>query len=138
MSALSINLNPSPRHLRQFGVIWLVFFGVLAALTWRRSGSWPASAAIGAVALVPPLAGMIWLPVLRWCYISLTILTFPIGFVLSHVVLAIVFYLVITPIGLIMRAAGRDPMSRPLDRAARSYWVRREPPADLKRYFRQF
>jgi hypothetical protein len=62
----------------------------------------------------------------------------PIGWSLSHVVLAAVYYLVLTPIGLVMRAAGRDPLARRFDRAAASYWIKRDPQVSTERYFRQF
>jgi len=56
----------------------------------------------------------------------------------SHLVMAIIFYGVLTPIGLAMRLGGRDPLHRKFDRAAGSYWVDRRRPADVKRYFKQF
>lgn len=62
----------------------------------------------------------------------------PIGWTISHILLGIVFYGVITPIGLIMRALGRDSMERAFDPAATTYWVRREEVTDPARYFRQF
>jgi hypothetical protein len=52
--------------------------------------------------------------------------------------MAAIFFLVITPIGLMMRACGRDPMQRRFDPAARSYWKRRSPDRDMRSYFRQF
>jgi hypothetical protein len=66
-------------------------------------------------------------------------LAWPIGFVVSHVVLALVYYLVLTPIGLAMRVFGYDPMRREFDRSAESYWIARDT-AEIKaeRYFRQF
>ena len=56
----------------------------------------------------------------------------------THLLLAAVYFGVLTPIGLIMRLAGRDPMERRIDRAAPTYWVARRPVTDVRRYFRQF
>jgi hypothetical protein len=53
-------------------------------------------------------------------------------------VLAMVYYGIFTPIGLGLRLMGRDPLRRRFDPQARSYWVDRRAPADVKRYFRQF
>ncbi|MCC7390260.1 MAG: hypothetical protein IT431_16010 [Phycisphaerales bacterium] len=61
----------------------------------------------------------------------------PIGWVLSHAMMLAVFYGVVTPVGLLVRAAGRDPMTRRFDRSAGSYWVKHEPGADPGRYFKQ-
>jgi hypothetical protein len=63
---------------------------------------------------------------------------FPIGWVVSHVMLALIYYGVMTPIGLVMRLLGRDPLKRKLDRSADTYWEPREPIANSKRYFQQF
>lgn len=61
------------------------------------------------------------------------------GFIMTRVILTIVFYLVVTPIGLIMRAVGRDPLDRKLDSNASSYWLektyRDESAARLEKYY---
>ena len=49
-----------------------------------------------------------------------------------------VYFLVITPIGLAMRLAGRDLMSRRFDPGAESYWLPHKADKDAGRYFRQF
>jgi hypothetical protein len=62
----------------------------------------------------------------------------PIGWTLSHIILGAAYYGVVTPIGLLLRALGKDPMNRAFDRAAPSYWTPREKVSDPARYFRQF
>ena len=46
---------------------------------------------------------------------------FPIGWVVSHLLLGVVYFLVLTPIGLTLRALGRDPLERRFDQSASSY-----------------
>lgn len=46
----------------------------------------------------------------------------------SPVMMAAIFYLVVTPAGLLMRWRGKDPLHRRFDRAATSYWIVRQPP----------
>ena len=48
--------------------------------------------------------------------------------IVSPIVLGIMFFLVVTPIGLLMRLAGKDPLRLKFDREAGSYWIAREPP----------
>ena len=48
--------------------------------------------------------------------------------VVSPVISALVFYLVVTPLGMMMRWGGKDPLHLKPDPQAESYWVRREPP----------
>jgi len=135
---IEINKNPSPRELRWFGVGLLAFAALVSALiSWRtNSTTGPRYVlAIGAlVALVyyavPPLRRSMYL---AWMYAA-----FPIGWVVSHAVLAAVYYLVVTPIGLAMRVVGRDPLNRQFDRSAPTYWIPHDPGTDVKRYFRQF
>lgn len=47
------------------------------------------------------------------------------GFIMTRVILTIVYYLIITPIGLLMRVFGKDPMQRRLDPDAPSYWIKK-------------
>jgi hypothetical protein len=63
---------------------------------------------------------------------------YPIGLVIAHVLLGVVYFGWITPVGLLMRLFGRDPMHRRLDRSAASYWVRRRPASSASQYFRQY
>ena len=56
------------------------------------------------------------------------VVNYPIGWVVTHVVMALIFYLVVTPLGVIMRLCGRDPMERRwLDRRAKTYCGNRGP-----------
>ena len=59
--------------------------------------------------------------------------------VVSSLVLGILFFLVIVPLGLAMRLAGRDAVSRKFDASAASYWIPRNPPGpDPKSLSNQF
>jgi hypothetical protein len=64
--------------------------------------------------------------------------TFPFGWAVSHLLLAILFYGLFTPLGLIFRLLGRDPLrrQRPLEQA--SYWTMKPAATDVRGYFRQF
>jgi hypothetical protein len=73
----------------------------------------------------------------RRLYEGWMLASLPIAWVVSHVVLAAVFYLLITPISLLMRLGGRDPLLRQFDGTATTYWLPRRPPAQPDRYLRQ-
>jgi hypothetical protein len=70
--------------------------------------------------------GMFWPAILRYAYIAWMSLAFALGFIMAHLILTVFFYLVVTPIGLIARLAGKDFLSLKLDRHATSYWIARE------------
>ena len=135
---IEINRNPNLRELRIFGLL-LVGFSVLMGLLlhFRFEAS---RAALGAVVVGWSLAALYFLfPSLRKpIYLGWMFATFPIGWTVSHLVLAVVYYAILSPIGVVMRLTGRDPLQRRLDRQATSYWSRRQPPESLRRYFRQF
>lgn len=148
MAVIEINWNPDRRRLRTFGIICLIAFGVIGAWVFFRHSLigfeitartatntayalWLIGGFCVVLAAAAPAA-------LRPLYVTLTAVTLPIGFVISHAVLAAVYYLVLTPIGLILRLIGWDPLCRRFDRDAKSYWVRHESVTDVKRYYRQF
>jgi hypothetical protein len=120
--------------LRQFG--WLLAL-VLAVAGWRIGPS-RAGLTLQATAALVFAVGSLWPAALRGIYLVLLVLTFPVGWALSRVLLAVVFYGLITPLALGFRLAGRDPLQRRADAAADTYWQPRPQPADARRYFRQF
>jgi Saxitoxin biosynthesis operon protein SxtJ len=48
--------------------------------------------------------------------------------IVSPVVLGMLFFLTVTPIGLLMRLTGKNPLHLGFDREAQSYWIDRRPP----------
>lgn len=65
------------------------------------------------------------------------IVTYPIAFVVSHILLAITFYFVFLPIGLLLRLTGYDPLQLRCDDETTA-WRSREKTTDINRYFKQF
>lgn len=47
--------------------------------------------------------------------------------IVSPIVMGILYFLTVTPIGLLMRLFGKDPLNQKLDREAQSYWVEIDP-----------
>ena len=139
MAIAEINWNPSTRDLRQFGTIWLPAFLVLVAvLTFFYVESTVGAVAAAALAFAASVTGYLRPRAIRPVFIGLMGLTFPIGWVVSHAVFLVVFYLVVTPIGLAMRVAGRDPLERRIDRKAPTYWHPYKQETSRERYLRQF
>ena len=85
-----------------------------------------------------PALGLVSPGLLRIVYLGMIYATLPIGIVVSYVILAATYYLVLTPIGLVLRLCGYDPMQRRFDREAKTYWVPREEEAKMDHVFRQF
>ena len=91
---------------------------------------------IWVVAALVSVAGLYSPAVIRPVYIWLSRLTFPLGWLLSHVLLGLLYFGVITPIGFLVRRV-HDPMSRSFDLAATSYWKPRDV-RSKESYVRQF
>src|SRR5664280_3568590 len=103
MSWSELPLRPANRVLRQFAAAWLVvFLGLAAHQQFARSH--PAAAMALCIAAIPVGGvGLLWPPAIRWVYVGVTVLTFPIGWLMSQIVLLVMFYLVLTPIALLLR-----------------------------------
>jgi hypothetical protein len=135
---IDINFNPSKKDLRIFGLACLVFLAIVGWIVVRKSGSTAAGVAVVSVGVAIAVLGFTLPKAVRPIYVGLMIINYPIGWVLTHVVIALIFYLVVTPLGVIMRLSGRDPMERGFDRSAKTYWKPRRTDTDSSRYFRQF
>lgn len=138
MGLIQINKTPSARELRWFGVLLALFFGVIGILVRFNSGEGPAIAVWGGGATLAAVYAVVP-AVRRPLYLGWMYAAFPIGWTVSHLVLAAVYYLALTPIGVLARLFGHNPMQRGFDPAADSYWKRRPPrEEDPARYFKQF
>ena len=138
MALIELRISPSARDLKWFGLILLAFLGLVGLLVWRATGSlaWPQL--IWAAALVLTLAYYVVEP-LRWpMYVGWSYVTYPIGWVISHALMATVYFVLFTAVGRLMRLFGYDPLARAFDRSATTYWVRHEDQSDVSYYFRQY
>ena len=137
MSLIRIPHSPSRRQLFVFAVCWAAFFAFVGGAALTRGGSLTA-AILWALAGAVPIAGWGSPKLVRGLFIGTAWLALPLGFVVSYMMLGMVYYFVFTPTGLLMRLFGHAPLNRRFDPDAESYWVPRPEQTDWKRYFRQF
>jgi hypothetical protein len=116
----------------------LFFFALVAAWLYQQWQTTMLVVAMLAASSAIMLIGLIRPTALRWIFVGWILAVFPIGWLVSHLLLAAVFYLLFTPVGLLMRICGYDPMQRRIDRNAESYWKPRPTKADTERYFKQY
>ena len=130
-------LKTGDRDLRKFGLLVGGVFAVLGVLFLLRHKAHYPYFLLPGVGLIA--FGAVLPRALKYVYLTWMSVAFVLGFVVSHVILTLFFFLVITPVGLIARATGKDFLSLKLDRNAPSYWIRREQkpvkPADYERQF---
>lgn len=132
-----IDTDPGRRELLVFGALLPLAVVLAGFLIGRHTGAgvrvsiWVVGGAIALVyATIPALR--------RPVYVGIARLTQPIGWAVSHLVLILVFALVVTPVAVLLRLLGRDPLARRADARLPTYWVTRTTGRDARRYFQQF
>ena len=126
------------RELRKFGLTVGAAFAVLGAISWWRGHVLPPKIlwTLAVVLLVPGLVapGLLG-PIQRGWMAFAAVL----AYVNTRIILAVLFYLILTPVGFVMRFF-RDPVNRSMTKdATGSQWVKRTPqPIEIARYERQF
>ena len=126
------------RELLWFGPLFALFAGMIGALALWRFEAPQVARGIWIFAAVVVLLYYLAPPLRRWIFIGWMALVFPLGFVLSHLILTAVFYLVVFPIGMLVRLFRYDALKRRADPGVSSYWIKRESRPDARSYFRQF
>jgi hypothetical protein len=138
MSLIEIRRSPDRTFLRRFAIALIVFCTALGAERGFVRGMWTTAWIVWGVGGTVGLSGLVCPPVARLVYRSWMLLLFPVAVVLSYVVLGFVYYAVLTPIALVHRLCGGDPLERRFDRDAPSYWRPRSGERSVERSFRQF
>jgi hypothetical protein len=136
MKFSELPLSPTPRQLRQFAGAWIVFSLVLAWRAFHRQHS-AAGEIFSAMALIG-LAGCVKPNLVRWLFIGAIIVTFPLGWLMTQLMLGIMFYLVLTPLALFFRIKGRDVLQLKPKPDQSTWWVERGEPPPPEKYLNQF
>jgi hypothetical protein len=124
---VSENTSPSAGELRNFGLLTgglaAAIFGLLFPWMHHRSAPlwpWVVCGVLSIAALTAPRA-------LKHLFRAWTALGWALGWINSKVIMTIVFYILIFPLGATMRLAGRDRMARSFDPDSCSYRVLKRP-----------
>lgn len=119
----AFNLKPSKAELRRFGITLAAFLALVfgAFIPWVIENSagawvWYTSAVLLSLSLVAPKS--LFYLFRLWMFLSSVL-----GFVNGHIILSLVFFLLIFPVGLILKLFGKDPLSRRLNPDVTSYRV---------------
>ena len=139
-----VNWNPNLDERRTFAKSLIIGFPCVAVALLLigkvTSGIWNVELSLW-IGIVGALLGIIFwvLPqISKPFYVLWYFIACSIGIVLGNVLLGIVFYIMVAPIGLIMKLFGHNPLQLNIDKNATTYWIDVEKTEDPKRYFRQF
>jgi hypothetical protein len=109
---------------RSFGLVFAAVFAHLSAYwAWRHKEWWPYTLALSAVFLVLALTRPALLAPLNKLWTKLGLL---LGAIVAPVVMGVVYFAVVTPLGLLARLLGKDFLNLRRDPAAGSYWIVRQ------------
>jgi hypothetical protein len=110
---------------RNFGLVFAGFFALLGTLgLWHGTARWPIWLGLAALIIVLAFVAPQILSPLNWIWTKIGLLLHAL---LSPIMLGVLFYVCITPIGYLMRLSREDPLHRRFDPAADSYWIKRDP-----------
>lgn len=126
------NIKMDKRQLRKFGSLMAIVLEVMGVyLYWQHDGyiAW----VLGPIILFF-LLGVIWPSCLSGIYKTWMSISIILGFFISRIILGALFYLLITPIGLIVRIIKGDPLNQRIDRNVDSYWLKRQDDQDNRNW----
>jgi hypothetical protein len=138
MTWSDIPFKPTTKALRQFAAAWLIFFLAFGAHQYFVRNHPSIGLALMSVALVIGLLGLINPAAVRWLFVSWMVVAFPIGWLISLLMLLLMFYCLITPVALFFRIRGRDLLRRKPAPSATTFWLPKDTPQDVRSYFRQY
>jgi hypothetical protein len=140
-----IDWSPDRAKRRTFAISLMIGFPVIAALgflmAWWRGGSLPAPAGYLWLAGGGVAAGALFYAVpaiVRPFYVAWYFLAACIGIVVANVLMAVIYFGVVTPFGMIARSTRGLTLKKSLDRGRKSYWIDAERQVPPERYYRQF
>jgi hypothetical protein len=138
MTWSDVPLRPTARALRQFAGAWLVFFLAFGAHQYLVRKHLTFGLVLIGLALAIGLLGLIKPGAVRWLFVGWMVVAFPIGWLISLLMLLLMFYGLITPVALFFRMRGRDLLRRKRAPAAATFWLPKHMPQDVRSYFRQY
>jgi hypothetical protein len=129
-------LNPQPTTLRWFSLYAACFLFALAVSQYWRERELAALVLLAA-AIVVGCLGILRPALLRPVFVGALVATFPLGWLVSRLLLALIFFGIFTPLGFLFRCLGRDALALRICPEASTYWKDKPPASDVASYFRQ-
>jgi len=135
---IEILWNPTKTQLRQFAGIWFPLFCLLVGwVVGSHTEAWGAVHIAWYIAAFVAIAGLFYPSFIRPVFVALMVIAFPIGWTVSYLLLSLMFYGLVTPVGLMLKRKGRDPLCLRKPRSD-SMWVepigRKDPGSYLRQY----
>jgi multisubunit Na+/H+ antiporter MnhG subunit len=131
---MKVNKNPSAKEIRQFILLWALFASIAGGLLlWRHHpqaahGAWIAAVLVGVL-------GVLILPFGRLVYRLWMGFAAGMNFIVTRLLLAFIFFVILTPLALFFRLTGRDALRRKKSSFSKdSYWLDHDSITDVSSY----
>lgn len=131
------NIKGDKSDWKKFGITMSIILAIIGFfLLWKKNNYFEYSFYLAAAFFIP---GLILPSALKPVYKVWMALSVVMGFIMTRVIMIIIFYLIVTPLGLIARITGKNFLDMKIDKNAKSYWIVREKMQKVKsNYERQF
>ncbi len=131
------HIDSSDKAVKKTGISLGIVLILISLLLWYLGkASFIYFSVTGGIFLI---LSFIALPALRSFHKLWMMLALVLGFIMSRIILTLLFYIILTPIALIARISGKKFMLLGFDKSASTYWEKRENPAKQQiNYERQF
>ena len=130
-------IKTDTKNLRDFGFIMALAFMIITVIFYLKHRIYLKPIIIGSFLFLG--AGIFRPQALKQLYIIWMKLANILSWIMTRVILSIIFILVVTPLGFIVKLTGKDLLDLKIDKEARSYWIKVEKKEFNKEdYYRQF
>ncbi len=124
------NIKATEKILRKFGILLSIFLSILGGISLWKGGVvyyyfFPSALIVLATAIVfPKIVKFIYIP---WMTVATVI-----GWMMTRVILTILYYLVFTPASMVTKLLGKDLLDEKFNPEKKSYWIKRDKKTILK------
>ena len=138
MQWADVTRRQTSKTLRQFGILCLAVFGGWAVWRFGDGQRGPATALLAAASVLLGVLGLLKPNALQPIFTAWMALAFPLGWLISRLLLAALYYAVFTPIAVVFRLRNRDVLRIRQKSSGGSYWTAKPGRSDVSDYLRQF
>jgi hypothetical protein len=132
-----IPFRPTSSTLRWFAGLGSAFLAGIGCWQLFVRENRLAASILLALAVVVAAIGIVSPMVLRPIFVGWMVLVYPLNWLISHLVLGVIYYCVFTPVAVFFKVIGRDSLARRFRPEQESYWSEKRCGAELRSYFRQ-
>lgn len=133
-----VTRRQTSRTLRQFGILCLIVFGGWAAWRFANDQRGLVTTLLAGAGVLLGVVGLLKPAALHPIFTAWMTLAFPLGWLISRVLLGTLYYALFTPIAAVFRLSKRDVLRIRHRSAEGSYWVSKPARTDVSDYLRQF